>query len=151
MKRIITNFNKTTKKSGSSRAFKLIPLIALSFAVFILVSCSFVPEWNFTFSEEIEDTSNEEEEEHQSHGETLKEVSLEWDPNTEPDLEGYKLYYGSGSGNYDYTIDVGNQTSYTVTDLQAGETYYFAVTAYNTTGYESGYSNEIEYLVPTGG
>jgi len=132
------------------RAFKLIPLIALSLVVFILVSCSFVPKWNFTFSEELEATSNEEEEGPQSHGETFKEVSLEWDPNTEPDLEGYKLYYGPGSGYYDYTIDVGNQTNYTVTDLQAGETYYFAVTAYNTAGYESGYSNEVVYDVPSG-
>ena len=78
----------------------------------------------------------------------LAQVTHEWDPNTEPDLAGYKLYYGTSSGNYPNVIDVGNQVTYTVTGLIPGETYYFSVTAYNTSGYESDYSNEIVYTVP---
>jgi fibronectin type 3 domain-containing protein len=74
---------------------------------------------------------------------TVTQATLEWDPNSETDLAGYKLYYGQASGSYDTTIDVGNQTTYTLTDLPVGETYYIAATAYNTSGLESGYSNEV--------
>lgn len=73
-------------------------------------------------------------------------VTLAWDPNTESDLAGYKLYYGTASGVYGTVISVGNQTTYTVTGLPAG-TYYFAVTAYNTEGLESGFSNEVSATV----
>jgi hypothetical protein len=31
----------------------------------------------------------------------------------------------------------------------AGKTYYFAATAYDTSGYESGYSTQVSYSVPT--
>jgi len=74
---------------------------------------------------------------------TLTQATLEWDPNSEPDLAGYKLHYGMASGSYVTTVDVGNQTTYTLTDLDVGETYYIAATAYNTSGLESGYSNEV--------
>jgi len=58
------------------------------------------------------------------------------------DLAGYKIYYGPSSGNYSTNIDVGNVTSYTVDNLTAG-TYYIAITAYNTAGIESTFSNEV--------
>ena len=76
------------------------------------------------------------------------EVTLAWDPNSEPDLAGYKLYYGLGSGQYDEIIDVGNVTTNTVTGLEDGLTYYFVVTAYNTAGLESDPSNEVSNTVP---
>lgn len=68
---------------------------------------------------------------------------LSWDANTENDLGGYKVYYGTSSGNYGAPVDVGNQTSFTVNGLSSSQTYYFAVRAYNTSGAESGYSNEV--------
>ena len=76
------------------------------------------------------------------------QVTLEWDPNTEQDLKGYKIYYGPSNSNYTNTTDVGNQVTYTVIGLMPGETYYFAATAYNTAGLESDYSNEVVYTVP---
>ena len=48
------------------------------------------------------------------------DVSLEWDANTEPELGGYELRYGTESGNYTSTVDVGNVTTHTVTGLAAG-------------------------------
>ncbi len=57
------------------------------------------------------------------------------------DLAGYKIYYGTASGNYTTTINVGNVTTYTINNLAPG-TYYFAATAVNSAGNESGYSNE---------
>ncbi len=74
------------------------------------------------------------------------EVSLIWDANSEPDLAGYRLYYGIASGSYSSVIDVGNQTTYTITSLDPAETYYIAATAYNLSGLESGYSNEVIFL-----
>lgn len=58
-------------------------------------------------------------------------VNLAWDANTEPDLAGYKIYYGTASGVYGTPIDVGNVTAYTLTGLTEGVTYYLAATAYD--------------------
>lgn len=74
------------------------------------------------------------------------DVTLAWNPNSEPDLAGYKIYYGTASHAYGTPIVIGTQTTYTLTGLPAG-TYYFAVTARNTSGLESGYSNEVSAAV----
>jgi hypothetical protein len=73
-----------------------------------------------------------------------EQVSLAWDPNTEPELDGYKLYYGTASGSYSQVINVGQNTQVTVSNLSRGVTYFFAVTAFNLQGAESDFSNEIE-------
>ena len=76
------------------------------------------------------------------------QISLAWDPNTQSTLGGYKVYYGQASGNYSTNVDVGEQTSYTVANLQDGAQYYFAVTAYDTTRtIESGFSNEVSATI----
>lgn len=72
-------------------------------------------------------------------------VKLEWDANTEPDLAGYIIYYGLAPGTYTNQTDVGNVTNRTVTNLVAGATYYFVATAYNMSGLESDYSNEVSW------
>lgn len=74
------------------------------------------------------------------------DVSLAWDPSVSEDVAGYKIYYGNSSGSYDSFRTVTNQTSYTVTGLSSG-TYYFAVTAFDSAGNESGYSNEVSAVV----
>ena len=73
-------------------------------------------------------------------------VTLAWDPITQAELAGYKIYVGTSSRNYGTGIDVGNVTRYTVTALGPG-TYYFAVTAYDVTGRETGYSNEVSETI----
>ena len=60
------------------------------------------------------------------------DVTLTWDANTESDIVGYKLFYGTSSGNYAVTVDVGHSSTFTITDLEGGMTYYFAATAYDT-------------------
>ena len=61
------------------------------------------------------------------------------------DLAGYKVYFGTTSKIYSSTVNaglnVGSPPSYVVNNLSTG-IYYFAVTAYDTTGLESAYSNE---------
>ncbi len=73
-------------------------------------------------------------------------VTLKWSANTESDLAGYKLYVGTASRTYEHNTDVGNVITETVVNLNEGTTYYFAVTAYDTSDCESGYSNEVSYL-----
>jgi len=63
------------------------------------------------------------------------------------DLAGYKVYYGTSSGNYTTPIDVGNVITYGVKTLSAGTTYYFTVTAYNTIGNESDYATEVSKTI----
>ena len=70
-------------------------------------------------------------------------IKLAWDSNTDPDVVGYKIYYGTASGTYDHSIDVGNETAYTLTGLTQGQTYFIVTTAYDTSGNESDYSNEV--------
>ena len=77
------------------------------------------------------------------------QVVLSWDANTDPDLAGYKVYYGTASGTYGTPVNVGNVTTYTVTGLADGQKYYFAATAFDTLGSESGYSNEVVYTTAT--
>lgn len=76
---------------------------------------------------------------------TTSSATLAWNANTEADLAGYKVYRGTSPGTYGAPIATlqGNVTNYVATGLQLGTTYYFAVTAYDTAGNESSYSNEV--------
>jgi len=79
------------------------------------------------------------------------QVELAWNPNDEPDLAGYRVYYANSGDNYDCCVDVGNQTSCVVSGLTEGAIYRFVATAYDGNGNESGFSNEVSYLVPESG
>ncbi len=80
------------------------------------------------------------------------DVNLAWDPVTHASLAGYVIHYGPAAGNYPNSIDVGNVTTKTVTNLTEGATYHFAVAAYDSSHVESGLSNDvaatIAYTVP---
>jgi hypothetical protein len=73
------------------------------------------------------------------------EVTLAWDPNPEPSVQGYRVYFGKASGFYTNVLDVGNRTDCVIPGLDAGTTYFFACTAYSATGDESNFSGEIVY------
>lgn len=73
-------------------------------------------------------------------------LTISWEPNTEPDLAGYKIYYGTAPRSYSFVIDVGNLTTFVIDSLQAG-TYYLAVTALDSSRNESGYSVEVSERV----
>jgi uncharacterized membrane protein YgcG len=92
------------------------------------------------------------------------QIILSWDPNSEPDLEGYVLYGKQGSPDrpFDYVdtypeVDLADPLNprAVITDLESNVTYHFAVTAYDTDGYESRYSNVVSVLngnmIDTGG
>lgn len=75
-------------------------------------------------------------------GAEAAEVALQWDANTEPDLAGYKIYSGNQSRVYVDPVILGKITSYTAT-IPDGVTAYYSVTAFDTEGLESEYSNEV--------
>ena len=80
-------------------------------------------------------------------------ITMEWDSNTEKNLAGYRIFYGTAPGKYQNCVDVGKPpesspgtTKYTLTGLTAGERYYLAVIAYSiydTPTGGSGFSNEV--------
>ncbi len=71
------------------------------------------------------------------------QVSLDWNDNTEPDLASYTVYRAEQNGGPYDLIDSGVATSnYLDTTAVNGTTYYYVVTATDTSGNESGYSNE---------
>jgi hypothetical protein len=66
-------------------------------------------------------------------------------------IQGYRVYYGTGSRSYDQAkgrgVDAGGGTQIEITNLEAGRTYYFAVTAYDAAQNESDYSAEVSKAV----
>jgi hypothetical protein len=73
-------------------------------------------------------------------------IVLVWDANTESDLAGYRVHYGTASAPYSSILAISSPTA-TISNLTNGYTYTFAVTAYNTAGAESPYSDSISYTV----
>jgi fibronectin type 3 domain-containing protein len=75
-------------------------------------------------------------------------VTLAWDKPLGRAVKGYRLHYGTTSDRrYSRYVDVGNLTKYTLSNLTPGKTYYCVVTAYYSSGKESGPSNEISFTV----
>ena len=65
----------------------------------------------------------------------------------------YRIYYGTASGNYSQVTNLNNSNSIVtqqVPNLTDGQLYFFVVTAVNTLGNESGYSNEISKTAQAG-
>ena len=81
-------------------------------------------------------------------------VSLSWQaPTTNEDntplvdLAGYRVYYGTSAAALDNQIDVTGYTTCSIGNLTPGVTYYFVVTAYDSSGNESGYSNIVSTTI----
>ena len=72
-------------------------------------------------------------------------VVLAWNPSPSGGVQGYHVYFGTISGFYTGMVDVGSSTTMTVSSLTGGQVYYFAITAYDASGLESGFSNELSY------
>jgi hypothetical protein len=81
---------------------------------------------------------------------TAPYVSLSWNASSSPDVSGYNVYRKT-SGNTKYTkinSKLDPNTSYTDTTVGGGTIYYYATTAVNSSGKESGYSNRAQVSVP---
>lgn len=88
-----------------------------------------------------------------------RDVTLQWDASTDTSVTGYKVNYnadsaatpfsGSGAVQGASPYDVKKVTTATLTGLDAGRAYYFAVTAYNAAGTQSSYSNIVNVAEAT--
>jgi hypothetical protein len=78
----------------------------------------------------------------------MRSVTLEWYPSGDSTIAGYKVHYGTASGQYTHTVSAGDNAVALVTNLVPGNTYYFVVTAFSAAGLESPPSGEISYSVP---
>ena len=80
---------------------------------------------------------------------TTSSATLTWNPNTDTDLAGYKVYQATASGAYGAavgTVPAGTVT-YQATGLSANTTYFFVITAYDDAGNESLFSNEVSRVI----
>lgn len=77
-------------------------------------------------------------------------INLAWNRNQEPNIAGYRIYYGEASGLYSETQDAGNEVTATVANLMIGTTYYFALSAYDENTFESPRSDEISQIAGAG-
>ena len=71
-------------------------------------------------------------------------VTFAWDPSPATNIVNYTIYFGKQSGNYKAFSVFGNVTNGTI-ELPDMAMYYFACTAKDANGNESGYSNEVSY------
>jgi len=69
-------------------------------------------------------------------------VYLYWEPNSEPDLAGYRVYRNNAPSGYFKLIADVKEPYYVDRDVQNGVTYYYAVSAYDRNGNESELSEE---------
>jgi hypothetical protein len=89
------------------------------------------------------------------------DVVLSWDQNPEEELAGYNVYYGTSSRTYfdnvfklpkESLVEADGRVSYEFSEpLMPNMTYYFAITAYDSSGYETDFSNEVQFPWPEGG
>jgi hypothetical protein len=78
----------------------------------------------------------------------LQRVTLAWTPDVDPNVSGYRIYYGVASHNYTTVVNAGNTSTAIIPNLTPGVTYYFAATSYTVAGLESVLSTEISYTPP---
>jgi len=78
------------------------------------------------------------------------DVTLAWDPNSEKDLAGYRIFYREEGQSYNYEEPAweGSETTCTIYNLDDNTTYCFVARAFDIWGTESGDSNVTCYASP---
>lgn len=76
------------------------------------------------------------------------DVNLSWVPSTSS-VAGYNVYRGSAVGSYSkINTSLDPSTAYSDNTVASGNTYFYAATAVNSSGEESGYSTPIKVAIP---
>jgi hypothetical protein len=77
-------------------------------------------------------------------------VTLTWNASTSSNVVGYNIYRGGQSGGPYAKINsaLGPSTTDTDTNVQSGSTYYYVVTAVDSSGHQSAYSSQVKAVVP---
>jgi hypothetical protein len=84
--------------------------------------------------------------------------TLTWDANTESDLAGYRVYYGTTArtgttppAGYAFgPVEVGKVTTFNTPNLNGGTKYYFSIAAYDNSGNVSSFSSEVTKTILAG-
>jgi fibronectin type 3 domain-containing protein len=75
-------------------------------------------------------------------------VNLSWNASSSNNIVGYNVYRGTLPESYALLTSMNATTSYTDSAVQNGQTYYYVVTAVDSAGVESAYSNQTQALIP---
>ena len=75
-------------------------------------------------------------------------IELNWDRNTEEDLNGYRIYRAEGNGAMEKVGDVSAVPSFSDRKVEAGKTYRYAVSAMDQAGNESPRSAPVDVAMP---
>lgn len=77
-------------------------------------------------------------------------VALSWAASTSTGIVGYNVYRsGVSGGPYAQVTSMDADLTYTDSAVSAGQTYYYVVSAVDSTGAESAYSNQTQAAVPS--
>jgi hypothetical protein len=82
-----------------------------------------------------------------SSGAAPLSLRFAWTQNTEPNLAGYKVYWGPASRSYTNSVVLGKVGTYTLSNLPNAP-LYFALSAFNSDNMESAFSAELGYTNP---
>jgi fibronectin type 3 domain-containing protein len=82
---------------------------------------------------------------------TPHSVTLNWVASTSANVTGYKVYRGTVSGGPYTLVNTSSVAAVTFVDsgVTSGVTYYYVVTAVDSAGSESSYSNQATAAIPT--
>ena len=73
------------------------------------------------------------------------DITLQWTPNDEPDVAGYKVFLREEGRSYNYSVPYWEsiEAKCTIYDLDITKIYYFVVRAFDNDGFTSTNSNEV--------
>ena len=77
-------------------------------------------------------------------------VDLSWGASSSSNVQGYNVYRaGVSGGPYAAVVSANSGTTFVDGSVQSGQTYYYVVTAVDTSGTESAYSNQVQAVIPS--
>jgi predicted phage tail protein len=81
---------------------------------------------------------------------TQHSVDLSWGASSSSSVQGYNVYRaGVSGGPYAAVVSANSATTFVDGSVLSGQTYYYVVTAVDTSGMESAYSNQVQAVIPS--
>jgi len=78
----------------------------------------------------------------------IQSIELAWEPNTEPDLRGYRVHRASDGQPFQRAADLVETPAYSDRNVEPGQRYRYAVSSLDVTGNESALSPPVEVTAP---
>ena len=81
---------------------------------------------------------------------TQHSVDLSWGASSSSNVQGYNVYRaGVSGGPYAAVVSANSGTTFVDGSVQSGQTYFYVVTAVDSSGTESAYSNQVQAVIPS--